>query len=407
MNSEPDTQNAIKLNSIEAAIADFRGGQILIVVDDEDRENEGDFIMAAEKVTPEAINFMTKHGRGMLCLPMTGQRADELGLPLMVGENTALHGTSFTVTIDAIKNTTTGVSARDRATTILAVVDPQTRKEDLARPGHLSPLRAADGGVLKRAGHTEAVVDLAHLAGLFPAGVLIEIMSDDGSMARLPELIEIGKRFDLKIVSIKDLIEFRQRTEKLIERLVEVDFPTAWGHFRLIHYRSKLDDCGHLAVVKGQISPEEPVLVRVHSQCMTGDIFGSLRCDCGEQLHRALSMIEKEGRGVLLYMNQEGRGIGLGNKLQAYKLQDEGRDTVEANLALGFKADLRDYGIGAQILTDLGVRRMRLMTNNPRKVIGLSGYHLEIVERVSIAVPPNPSNRNYLKTKKEKLGHFI
>lgn len=401
------SKTPIVLNTIEEAIKDFRRGKILIVVDDEDRENEGDFIMAAQKVTPAAVNFMTKHGRGMLCLPMTGQRANELGLPMMVGENTALHGTSFTVTIDAAKNTTTGVSAHDRATTILTVVNPETKPEDLARPGHIFPLRASEGGVLKRAGHTEAVVDLATLAGLSPAGVLCEIMSDDGSMARLPELVKIARRFDLKIISIKDLIEYRKRTECLIQRLVDVDFPTAFGHFRLYHYRSLLDGCGHMAVVKGLIDPDEPVLVRVHSQCMTGDIFGSMRCDCGEQLHRALTMIEKEGRGVLLYMNQEGRGIGLANKLKAYQLQDQGKDTVEANLALGFKPDLRDYGIGAQILYDLGVRRMRLMTNNPRKVIGLQGYHLEIVERVPIEIPPNPSNRKYLKTKKEKLGHLI
>ncbi len=395
------------LNSIEEAVEDFRKGKILIVVDDEDRENEGDFIMAAEKVTPEAINFMTKYGRGMLCLPMSNQRADELELDRMVEKNTALHGTSFTVSIDAIKNTTTGISAQDRAVTILTAVDPKTKPEDLARPGHIFPLRAADGGVLKRAGHTEAVVDLAILAGLKPMGVLCEIMSDDGSMARLPELLQIARRFNLKIITIKDLIEFRQRTECLIERAVEVDFPTAYGHFRLVHYRSLLDGTSHLALVKGIIQSEEPTLVRVHSQCLTGDIFGSLRCDCGEQLKHAMQMIEKEGKGVVLYMNQEGRGIGLENKLQAYKLQDEGKDTVEANLALGFKPDLRDYGIGAQILFDLGVRRIRLLTNNPRKVIGLQGYHLEIVERVPIEMPANPNNHRYLKTKKEKMGHMI
>lgn len=402
-----DPGSSIILNTIEQAIKDFRQGKAVIVVDDEDRENEGDFIMAAEKVTPETINFMTKYGRGMLCLPMTGPRADELGLPLMVGNSTALHGTSFTVTIDAVKNTTTGISAQDRATTILAVTNPATKPEDFARPGHISPLRAADGGVLKRAGHTEAVVDLSRLAGLFPAGVLCEIMSDDGSMARLPELVNIARHFDLKIISIKDLIEYRQRTECLIERLVEVDFPTVYGQFRLLHYRSLLDHTSHLALVKGAIDANEPVLVRVHSQCLTGDTFGSLRCDCGEQLHRSLNMIENEGRGVLLYMNQEGRGIGLDNKLMAYRLQDQGQDTVEANLALGFKPDLRDYGIGAQILYDLGVRRMRLLTNNPRKVIGLQGYHLEIVERVPIEIQANPNNSKYLKTKRDKLGHIF
>lgn len=397
----------LSLNTIEEAIADFHQGKILIVVDDEDRENEGDFIMAAEKITPDAVNFMTKYGRGMVCLPMTGKRADELGLDLMVDKNTALHGTSFTVSIDAVKNTTTGISAKDRATTILACADPATKPADLARPGHIFPLRAAEGGVLKRAGHTEAVVDLARLAGLMPMGVLCEIMSEDGSMARLPELLEIAKRFGLKVISIKDLIEFRQRTERFVEALVNVDFPTAHGHFRLIQYRNRLDGSSHLALVKGKIDPEEPVLVRVHSQCLTGDVFGSRRCDCGEQLERALEMIEAEGRGVLLYMSQEGRGIGLDNKLLAYKLQDEGHDTVEANLALGFKPDLRDYGIGAQILFDLGVRRIRLLTNNPRKVIGLQGHHLDIVERVPIEIPPNPSNTRYLKTKEEKLGHIF
>ncbi len=407
MQSMKEAKSVSQLNTIPEAVEDFRQGKILIVVDDEDRENEGDFIMAAEKVTPEAVNFMTRYGRGVLCLPMTGQRADELGLGMMVGKNTALHGTSFTVSIDAVKNNTTGVSALDRANTILTAANPTTRPEDLARPGHIFPLRAADGGVLRRAGHTEAVVDIAKLAGLQPLGVLCEILSEDGSMARLPELLEIARRFNLKLISIKDLIEVRQRAECLIERLVEVDLPTAHGHFRLVQYRSLLDGTSHLALIKGAIHPEEPLLVRVHSQCLTGDVFGSKRCDCGEQLAHALERIEKEGKGVLVYMNQEGRGIGLDNKLKAYKLQDGGKDTVEANLELGFKADLRDYGIGAQILFDLGVRRIRLLTNNPRKVIGLQGYHLEIVERVPIEIKPNPMNRKYLQTKKEKLGHMI
>ena len=398
---------SVKLNTIDEAIEEFRQGKIVVVVDDEDRENEGDFIMAAERITPQAINFMSKYGRGMICMPITPERADELDLDPMVGKNTALHGTSFTVTIDAVHNTTTGISAQDRATTILTAIDPRTKPADLARPGHIFPLRAAPGGVLKRAGHTEAVVDLARLAGLMPTGVLCEIMSDDGTMARLPELMQIAERFKLKIICIRDLIEYRKRTESLIQRMVEVDLPTAYGQFRLINYRSLVDDKNHLALVKGQINPEESVLVRVHSECLTGDVFGSLRCDCGDQLHKALQMIEAEGCGVLLYMNQEGRGIGLENKLKAYKLQDNGKDTVEANLELGFKPDLRDYGIGAQMLLDLGVRRMRLLTNNPRKVIGLKGYHLEIVERVPIEVPPNPVNKGYLKTKREKLGHYL
>ncbi|TKJ41653.1 bifunctional 3,4-dihydroxy-2-butanone-4-phosphate synthase/GTP cyclohydrolase II [candidate division LCP-89 bacterium B3_LCP] len=397
----------IHLDAIGETLEEYRRGKIIVVVDDEDRENEGDFIMAAEFATPDAINFMCKYGRGMICMPMTAERADELGLDLMVGTNTALHGTSFTVTIDAVKNTTTGISAADRATTILTAVDPATKPDDLAKPGHIFPLRAARGGVLKRAGHTEAVVDLGRLAGLKPAGVLCEIMSEDGSMARLPELSEIAKRFDLKLISIMDLIEYRQRTESLIERSVEVDLPTRYGHFRLINYRSLVDGKNQLALVKGEIKSEESILVRVHSECLTGDVFGSMRCDCGDQLHLAMERIAEEGTGVLLYMNQEGRGIGLENKLKAYQLQDEGRDTVEANEELGFKADLRDYGIGAQMLYDLGVRNIRLLTNNPRKVIGLKGYQLEIVERIPIEIPSNPCNSEYLKAKKEKLGHYI
>jgi len=394
-------------NTIEEAIEDIRQGKIVIVVDDEDRENEGDFIMAAEKVTPEAINFMTKYGRGLICVAMTPERLRELDLHPMVTENTAHMGTQFTVSVDARYGTTTGISAYDRATTIRALVDPRTRPEDLARPGHIFPLRAREGGVLNRAGHTEAVVDLCRLAGLYPAGVLCEIMDEDGTMARVPKLMELARQFGMKIITVRDLIEYRRRTEKLVRRVVTTNLPTAYGHFVLHLYESAVDEHHHIALAKGDVTTPEPVLTRVHSQCLTGDVFGSLRCDCGEQLHKAMRMIEKEGRGVLLYMRQEGRGIGLVNKLLAYRLQDKGKDTVEANEELGFAADLRDYGIGAQILYDLGVRKIRLMTNNPRKIVGLQGYGLEVVERVPIEVPPNEINLRYLETKRDKLGHLI
>jgi 3,4-dihydroxy 2-butanone 4-phosphate synthase/GTP cyclohydrolase II len=405
--TEEIPQNNHPFDSIPHAIQDFKEGKILIVVDDEDRENEGDFIMAAEKITPERINFMAKYGRGMICTPITGKRCEELDLQLMVRDNTALHGTPFTVTIDAKRGTTTGISAHDRSLTVQMIADPDTRPKDFARPGHIFPLRAADGGVLRRAGHTEAVVDLAILAGLYPAGVLCEIMDEDGTMARVPKLRKIADEFGMHMITIKDLIEYRRRHDKLVERVVEVDFPTKFGHFRLVHYRDILTNQNHLAVVKGDVATTDPVMVRVHSQCITGDIFGSLRCDCGDQLGNSMQMIEKEGRGVLLYMRQEGRGIGLANKLLAYHLQDNGKDTVEANLALGFQPDLRDYGIGAQILRDLGIRKIRLITNNPKKVIGLKGYNLEIVERIPIEIPATPKSFKYLQTKRDKLGHLI
>ncbi|RMF69960.1 MAG: bifunctional 3,4-dihydroxy-2-butanone-4-phosphate synthase/GTP cyclohydrolase II [Calditrichaeota bacterium] len=394
-------------DKIEEAIEAFRNGDILIVVDDEDRENEGDFIMAAEKVTPEKINFMAKHGRGLICVPMTGERLDELDLHSMVPDNTEKLKTYFTVSVDAKKNTTTGISAFDRCETVKTLIDPATKPQDLARPGHIFPLRAREGGVLVRAGHTEAAVDFARLAGLYPAGVLCEIMDDDGSMARVPRLMEIASQHNLKLITIRDLIEYRRRTEKLVRRIVTTKLPTEHGEFVLHLYESDIDAQHHLAIVKGEVDTGEPTLVRVHSQCLTGDILGSLRCDCGEQLRQALKMIEKEGRGVVLYMRQEGRGIGLKNKIRAYELQDKGKDTVEANEALGFKADLRHYGVGAQILFDLGIRRIRLMTNNPKKIIGISGYGLEVVERVRIEVPPNKVNAKYLATKRDKLGHLL
>jgi 3,4-dihydroxy 2-butanone 4-phosphate synthase/GTP cyclohydrolase II len=394
-------------NTIEEAVENYRQGKILIVIDDEDRENEGDFIMAATKVTPEKVNFMATHGRGLICTPMTEERLEELELFPMVQRTTALHGTKFTVSVDAVKNTTTGISAHDRAQTIKTLVDPYTRPHDLARPGHVFPIKAEKGGVLSRAGHTEAVVDLSRLAGLYSAGVLCEIMDDDGSMARVPKLMKLAQKYDLKIITIRDLIEYRSRKEKLVHRQATVKFPTKYGNFLLHLYKSAVDEHHHLAVVKGDVATDEPVIVRVHSQCLTGDIFGSLRCDCGEQLEKALQIIEKEGRGVLLYMRQEGRGIGLSNKILAYQLQDNGRDTVEANEELGFKPDLRDYGIGAQILADLGIKRIRLLTNNPKKIVGLKGYNLEIVERIPIEISPNEVNAHYLETKRDKLGHLI
>ena len=400
------SMSEVKFNSIEEAIEDIRKGKIVIVVDDEDRENEGDFVLAAEKVTPEAVNFMAKYGRGLICVSITEKRANELEFAPMVDMNTALHGTAFLVSVDYIKGTTTGISAADRARTIKAIVDPKSRPSDFAKPGHVFPLKAVDGGVLRRAGHTEASVDLARLAGLYPAGVLCEIMKDDGTMARVPDLMKIAKRFGLKIITIKDLISYRLKREKLIRKITTTKMPTRYGYFDLHLYESLTDGKVHVALVKGKID-EKPVLVRVHSECLTGDVFGSLRCDCGEQLHSAMKMIEREGRGVLLYMRQEGRGIGLVNKIKAYRLQDEGKDTVEANIMLGFKPDLRDYGIGAQILVDLGVRKMRLLTNNPKKIIGLAGYGLEVVERVPIEMQPNEINLNYLRAKRDKLGHLI
>jgi 3,4-dihydroxy 2-butanone 4-phosphate synthase/GTP cyclohydrolase II len=396
------------LDSIESAIEDIKKGKLVIVVDDEDRENEGDFIVAANCVTPEVINFMSKHGRGLICAPLIEERCDELQLDLMVNNNTALHETAFTVSVDLLGHgCTTGISAHDRAKTIQALIDPLTKPEDLGRPGHIFPLRAKKGGVLRRAGHTEATIDLARLAGFEPAGVLVEIMNEDGSMARLPELMEIAKKFDLKLISIKDLIEYRLKTDSLIEEIVRVDMPTKYGHFKLVAFSEKNTANEHLALIKGEWDKEEPVLVRVHSSCFTGDILGSMRCDCGDQLHAAMQRVEKEGKGVILYMNQEGRGIGLMNKLKAYKLQENGFDTVEANLHLGFPMDKRDYGIGAQILRYLGITKLRLLSNNPRKRAGLLGYGLEVVETVAIEVTPNPHNEKYLTTKRDKLGHEI
>lgn len=396
------------LNSIQEALEDIRKGKAVIVVDDEDRENEGDFITASRHATPEMINFMATHGRGLICVSLKGERCEELNLEMMVSRNTSSNETPFTISVDLLGHgCTTGISASDRSKTIKALIDPSTRPEDLGRPGHIFPLRAKNGGVLRRAGHTEAAIDLARLAGYEPSGVLVEIMNEDGSMARLPDLVNIAKKFDLKIISIEDLIFYRLKTESLIEREVNVQLPTAMGDFTLHAYRQITNDQPHLALVKGTWEKNEPVLVRVHSSCITGDIFGSCRCDCGPQLHRAMQMIEEAGKGVIVYMNQEGRGIGLLNKLKAYKLQEQGRDTVEANLELGFNMDERDYGVGAQILRDLGVTKMKLMTNNPTKRAGLIGYGLEIVENIPIEITSNEHNKLYLQTKRDKMGHTL
>jgi 3,4-dihydroxy 2-butanone 4-phosphate synthase/GTP cyclohydrolase II len=397
----------LRFATIDEAVNDIKEGKMVIVTDDEDRENEGDFVMAAEKATPEAINFMAKHGRGLICLPMAGARLDELHIPVMVSNNTSEQQTAFHVSIGAKGKITTGISAHDRAATVKAAVDPATKPEDLSRPGHVFPLRASEGGVLKRAGHTEAAVDLARMAGLYPAGVICEIMKEDGTMARLPELMKVAEEHGLKMVTIADLIEYRRRNERLIAKVAEVDLPTKYGHFRAHAYRSLTDGKAHLALVMGDVAGKSDVLVRVHSECLTGDVLGSLRCDCGDQLASALKEIDKEGTGVLLYMAEEGRGIGLLNKLRAYELQEQGHDTVEANVALGFAPDLRDYGIGAQILSDLGLTSIRLLTNNPRKIVGLEGYGLTVTERVPLKVKAHAGNVNYLKTKKDKMGHHL
>jgi 3,4-dihydroxy 2-butanone 4-phosphate synthase/GTP cyclohydrolase II len=404
MNSQP----RVVLNTIAEAIEDIKQGKVIIVVDDEDRENEGDFLTAARNMTPELVNFMAREGRGLICVPLTEERCDELGLDMMVGKNTATHETAFTISVDLLGyGCTTGISAQDRSKTIMALINPNTKNEELGKPGHIFPLKAKAEGVLRRAGHTEAAIDLSRMAGFEPAGCIVEILNEDGSMARLPDLLEVAKKFDLKIVSIADLIKYRIEHESLIKREISVQMPTHSGDFDLIAYRQKDTGHEHLALIKGQWTEDEPVLVRVHSSCLTGDIFGSCRCDCGEQLQKAMQTIESEGKGVIVYMNQEGRGIGLLNKLKAYKLQEQGLDTVEANIQLGFGMDERDYGIGAQILRDLGIRKMKLMSNNPRKRTGLIGYGLEIVENVPLKVQPNPHNAKYLDTKRTKMGHNL
>jgi 3,4-dihydroxy 2-butanone 4-phosphate synthase / GTP cyclohydrolase II len=400
--------NEIKLNTIPEAISAIRNGELIIVVDDESRENEGDFIVASEKITPEIINFMTIHGRGLICVALTEKRCEELELDLMVGKNTSSNETQFTVSVDAIHpETTTGISAKDRAITIKMLVDEKTKPEELGRPGHIFPLKAKERGVLRRSGHTEAAVDLARLAGLYPSGVLVEIMNEDGSMARLPELVEIAKKFSVKLISIKDLISFLLQSESLIVKGEEVILPTKFGDFKIVPYRQKSNGAEHVALIKGTWEPDEPILTRVHSSCMTGDIFGSLRCECGDQLHKSMELIEKEGKGVIVYMMQEGRGIGLVNKIAAYKLQDQGFDTVEANIHLGFSADERDYGVGAQILRNLGVKKMKLLTNNPVKRVGLEGFGLEVVNILPLEIEPNEFNQKYMKTKRDRMGHHL
>ena len=399
--------NKIQINSIEEAIKDLQQGKMIIVVDNPDRENEGDIIQAAEKVTSESVNFTVKNARGLLCTAIDSNTAKRLNLHKMVYENTSLHKTNFTISVDAVKNVTTGISAKDRYETIKTIADPKTKKNDLARPGHIFPIVAKDGGVLYRTGHTEASTDLCKLAGLEPAALMCEIMNEDGTMARMPHLMEFSKKHNLKIVTIADLIKYRRKKEKLVKKISEVDFPNKFGEFKLSLYEEAIKKLHHLAIFKGEINPNKPVLVRVHSECLTGDVFGSARCDCGDQKDEAMRMIEKDGNGVLLYLRQEGRGIGLKHKIRAYKLQDNGFDTVEANHELGFKADLREYGIGAQILKDLGVKKMRLITNNPQKIIGLSGYDLEVVERIPLIIPIKKSNKKYMQTKKDKMGHLI
>jgi 3,4-dihydroxy 2-butanone 4-phosphate synthase/GTP cyclohydrolase II len=397
----------VPISTIEEALEDIRQGKPVIVVDDDSRENEGDLVIAADKVTPELINLMAQEARGLICMPISGERLDELNIPQMVNQNTTSHGTAFTVSVDVLDGATTGISAQDRAATVKAMIDPSTRPEDLGRPGHIFPLRYANGGVLVRTGHTEAIVDMARLAGLYPAGVICEIMAPDGTMARMPYLEEFAQKHDLRIVTIEDLIAYRRQHEKLVERVADAKLPTRYGDFVTVAYSSVVDAEEHIALVMGDIKPDEPTLVRVHSQCTTGDIFGSLRCDCGPQMDMALEAIAKEGKGVFLYMRQEGRGIGLHNKIRAYALQDSGMDTVEANVELGFAPDLRWYGIGAQILADLGVKKLKLLTNNPKKVVGLEAYGLELVDRVPIVVPPNPENQQYLETKRLKMGHLL